>query len=58
YDAFLHMIREWCLLKQIKWSGQGHQPGTIAAMQPGACVVICPACPHPGKNLPDGWENA
>ncbi|KAG1902460.1 uncharacterized protein F5891DRAFT_978759 [Suillus fuscotomentosus] len=49
---------EWHFLKQIKRSGQGHQPGTIAAMEPGACAVICPACPHPGKNLPDGWENA
>lgn len=45
-------------MKQIKRSGQGHQPGTIAATEPGACAVICPACPHPGKNLPDGWENA
>ncbi|KAG1825134.1 hypothetical protein DFJ58DRAFT_720018 [Suillus subalutaceus] len=20
--------------------------------------VLCPACPHPGKNLPCGWENS
>ncbi|KAG1722798.1 uncharacterized protein EDB91DRAFT_1240183 [Suillus paluster] len=58
YEAFLRMIREWRFLKQVKQSGQGHHPGSIAAMEPGSCAVTCPACPHPGKNLPDGWENA
>ncbi|KAG2135246.1 hypothetical protein DEU56DRAFT_981136 [Suillus clintonianus] len=58
YDAFLRMIREWRFLKQVKRSGQGHHPGSIAATEPGSCAVTCPACPHPGKNLPDGWENA
>ncbi|TDL13202.1 hypothetical protein BD410DRAFT_707921, partial [Rickenella mellea] len=24
----------------------------------GECAVECPACPHPGRNLPEGWENA
>jgi len=24
----------------------------------GGLTVECPACPHPGKNLPAGWENA
>jgi hypothetical protein len=24
----------------------------------GECMVLCPACPQPGKNLPIGWENA
>ncbi|KAG2107378.1 uncharacterized protein F5147DRAFT_577779, partial [Suillus discolor] len=52
YESLLCMMREWHFLKQIKRSGQGHHPGTIAAMQPGACAVMCPACPHPGKNLP------
>lgn len=24
---------------------------------PGKCTVVCPACPQPGRNLPDGWEH-
>ncbi|KAH9911153.1 uncharacterized protein BXZ73DRAFT_93484 [Epithele typhae] len=28
----------------------GHSPGELA--------VECPACPHPGKNLPDDWASA
>ncbi|KAG1746445.1 hypothetical protein EDB19DRAFT_1894208 [Suillus lakei] len=58
YESLLRMMREWRFLKQIKRSGQGHHPGTIAATQPGACAVMCPACPHPGKNLPDDWTSA
>ncbi|KAG2114218.1 uncharacterized protein F5147DRAFT_743967 [Suillus discolor] len=46
YEALLHMMREWRFIKQMKCAGQG------------ACAVLCPACPHAGKNLPDGWENA
>ncbi|KIM74802.1 hypothetical protein PILCRDRAFT_14111 [Piloderma croceum F 1598] len=26
-------------------------------MQPGDCAVECPACPHPERNLPEGWED-
>ncbi|KAG1735547.1 hypothetical protein EDB19DRAFT_1993303 [Suillus lakei] len=51
-------VHGWRFLKQMKQSGQGHHPGTIAATQPGACAVMCPACPHPGKNLPDDWASA
>jgi hypothetical protein len=52
------MMREWRFIKQMKRAGQGHHPKGIAATKPGACAVLCPACPHPGKNLPDGWETA
>jgi len=24
----------------------------------GSLVIECPACPHPGKNLPENWEDA
>ncbi|KAJ7148836.1 hypothetical protein C8R46DRAFT_855995, partial [Mycena filopes] len=39
-----------------KRAGCGHQPGGIAATAPGGCALLCPACPHPGKNLPPGWQ--
>ena len=41
----------------LKRSGQGHDGAGIEATQPGECAIECPACPLPGKNLPQGWEN-
>ncbi|KAG1800700.1 hypothetical protein EV424DRAFT_1474813 [Suillus variegatus] len=58
YEVLLRMMREWRFIKQMKCAGQGHHPDGIGATKPGACAILCPACPHAGKNLPDGWENA
>ncbi|KAG1744823.1 hypothetical protein EDB19DRAFT_1894525 [Suillus lakei] len=58
YEAMLRMMREWRFIKQMQRAGQGHHPKGIAATEPGACAVLCPACPHAGKNLPDGWDSA
>ncbi|KAG1885233.1 hypothetical protein F4604DRAFT_1918904 [Suillus subluteus] len=58
YEALLRMMREWRFIKQMKRAGQGHHPDGIGATKPGACAILCPACPHAGKNLPDGWESA
>ncbi|KAG1747926.1 uncharacterized protein EDB91DRAFT_1235827 [Suillus paluster] len=30
----------------------------IDATTQGECAVLCPACPHPGKNLPANWKDA
>ena len=30
----------------------------LASVLDGAFAVECPACPHPGRNLPDGWDLA
>ncbi|KAH7919505.1 hypothetical protein BV22DRAFT_1108049 [Leucogyrophana mollusca] len=57
YEAFLRMVREWRHLKMLKRSGCGHDPEGVEATKQGQCAVLCPACPHPGKNLPDGWES-
>ncbi|KAG0692187.1 hypothetical protein DFH29DRAFT_985899 [Suillus ampliporus] len=58
YETLLCMMQEWRFIKQMKRAGQGHHPDSIGATKPGACAVLCPACPHAGKNLPDGWESA
>ena len=42
----------------LKRAGRGHEPGGIDATSKGELTVECPACPHPGRNLPDGWERA
>jgi len=42
----------------FKRAGRGHEPGGLQATSKGELTVECPACPHPGRNLPDDWEQA
>ncbi|KAJ7909356.1 hypothetical protein B0H13DRAFT_1616599, partial [Mycena leptocephala] len=56
YREFLRMTREWRHLQMLKWSGRAHIPGGARNIEAGACAVLCPACPQPGKNLPAGGE--
>ncbi|OBZ76107.1 hypothetical protein A0H81_03923 [Grifola frondosa] len=48
----------WRHLKLLKRAGRGHDPAGISAIAEGSCAVLCPSCPHPGKNLPDDWASA
>ncbi|KAF7791816.1 hypothetical protein EIP86_002840 [Pleurotus ostreatoroseus] len=52
------MVREWRNIKSLKRAGRGHDPAGVAGTQPSQLVVPCRACPHPEKNLPQGWEDA
>ncbi|KAG2138440.1 uncharacterized protein EDB93DRAFT_1242126 [Suillus bovinus] len=45
-------------IRMLKRAGRGHNPSGVDATSAGKCAVLCPACPHPGKNLPKGWEDA
>ena len=58
YQQFLPAVRIWWHLKILKWASCGHDPAGIEATLAGECAVECPACPHPGHNLPHGWEEA
>ncbi|KAI0730668.1 hypothetical protein C8Q76DRAFT_612418, partial [Earliella scabrosa] len=58
YKQLSHAVRIWRHLLMLKRAGRGHNPAGAAATGPGELVVECPACPHPGKNLPDDWESA
>ena len=51
------MTREWAHLKMLKRAGRGHDPGGVNATAEGECAILCPACPHPGKNLPLNWRD-
>ncbi|KAG2134928.1 uncharacterized protein EDB93DRAFT_1242627 [Suillus bovinus] len=53
YSAFMCMVHEWRHLKQLRHAGRGHNTGGIKATTTGELAVQCPACPHPGKNLPE-----
>ncbi|KAJ7073559.1 hypothetical protein B0H15DRAFT_925638 [Mycena belliarum] len=57
YHEFLRMTREWRHVKMVKRAGRGNDPRGIAGTEPASCALLCPACPHPGKNLPPGWKD-
>ncbi|KAG6828010.1 hypothetical protein H0H92_009670 [Tricholoma furcatifolium] len=57
--GFLLMVRQWRYLRMMKRAGRGHDPdGAVAGTKEGECAILCPACPQPGINLPDGWQLA
>lgn len=61
YDRYEHLlpaVRIWRHLKMLKRSGRGQDPLGIESTMDGECAVECPACPHPGKNLPVDWQSA
>ena len=53
----MRMVREWRMILMMKRGGRGHDPGGVSGTQLGECAVLCPACPHPGINIPDNWHN-
>ncbi|TDL13658.1 hypothetical protein BD410DRAFT_735054 [Rickenella mellea] len=57
YRSFLRIARQYRHLLLLKRGGRGHLGG-VAGTGPGELAVICPACPRPGINLPDSWEQA
>lgn len=56
--AFMRMTLQWRFLKLLKRGGRGHAVDGVAGTKPGELAVLCPLCPRPGINLPDGWEDA
>ena len=42
----------------LKRGGRAHDPAGAGATKEGELTVECPACPHPGKNLPDDWKDS
>ena len=43
-------------MKQIKRGGGGHVATGLVSVPDGAFALECPACPHPGRNLPQDWD--
>jgi hypothetical protein len=50
------MVREWRHLHGLKRAGCGHEGKELSTLEEGRLAMLCPCCPHPGINLPDGWE--
>ncbi|KAL4259471.1 CxC2-like cysteine cluster KDZ transposase-associated domain-containing protein [Pleurotus pulmonarius] len=58
YNAFMRMVRQWRHIRMMKRAGRGHASSGVLGTNEGECAVLCPACPHPGKNLPSDWNSA
>ena len=55
---FARVMRLWRHLKMLKRAGRGQDPSGVEGTQEGELAIECPACPHPDRNLPLGWERA
>ncbi|KAJ7016361.1 hypothetical protein C8F04DRAFT_1202400 [Mycena alexandri] len=53
----LRITRQWRHVRMLKRAARGHDPKGIVNTQPGECALLCPACPHPGKNMAPDWES-
>jgi hypothetical protein len=51
----MRVSREWRDLQTRKRFGYGHDLDKVPGS--GDLALFCPACPQPGINLPEGWEN-
>lgn len=49
-------MRMWRHLTMLKRAARGHDPLGVEATKEGELAVECPACPHPARNLPAGWD--
>ncbi|KAI0037995.1 hypothetical protein FA95DRAFT_1506217, partial [Auriscalpium vulgare] len=58
YKEFLRAIRCFRNVRMLKRAGRCHDAAGVDATAPGELVVECPLCPHPGRNMPEGWEAA
>ncbi|KAI0054865.1 hypothetical protein BV25DRAFT_1922298 [Artomyces pyxidatus] len=56
-SSFMMMAREFSHIQMLKRGGVGHQAAGIAGCAEGCLAMVCPLCPQPGVNLPDGWES-
>ncbi|KAF9496309.1 hypothetical protein BDN71DRAFT_1505821 [Pleurotus eryngii] len=56
YNIFMRIVQQWHHIRMLKWAGRGHAPEGVAGTNEGECAVLCPTCPHPGKNLPTDWR--
>ncbi|KAK7008533.1 CxC2 domain-containing protein [Favolaschia claudopus] len=56
YKQVGRMTRQWAFLLRMKRAGRGHDPRGVDSTVLGECAVNCWACPHDGRNLPDGWR--
>lgn len=52
----MRIVREWRHVRLLKRMGRGHSETGVKGTKEGECAVLCPACPQPGMNLPENWQ--
>nr|GAT52430.1 predicted protein [Mycena chlorophos] len=57
YAVFLRISRQHAHLLLLKRGGRAYDRYGVLGTGPGELALRCPACPRPGVNLPEGWEN-
>ncbi|KAJ6490862.1 hypothetical protein C8R45DRAFT_1053137 [Mycena sanguinolenta] len=55
--AFRHIVRQYRTTLMLKRAGRGHEMSGVRGTAQGELALPCRACPHAGRNLPDGWNN-
>jgi len=50
------MIRQYRHLKLLKRAGCGNLENGVGSLKRGDLAILCPACPIPDINLPNGWD--
>ncbi|KAJ7865989.1 hypothetical protein B0H13DRAFT_1636845, partial [Mycena leptocephala] len=59
YHEWIRMCREYRHLLMLKRGGRAtaYDSSGAEGTKPGELAIQCPACPRPGVNLPEGWED-
>ncbi|KAL0570776.1 hypothetical protein V5O48_011179, partial [Marasmius crinis-equi] len=57
YRQLLRAIRQWRHLKLLLRAGKGQAALDVDSSPESTLTLKCPSCPHPGINLPVGWEH-
>ncbi|KAK7435536.1 hypothetical protein VKT23_019587 [Stygiomarasmius scandens] len=59
YPSMLRMVCQWRHLRMLRRGGRGNDSNrSVQETLPGELAVQCIACPQPGINLPDDWQQA
>ncbi|KAJ6454059.1 hypothetical protein C8R47DRAFT_1181216 [Mycena vitilis] len=59
YHEFIRMCRQYRHLMLLKRGGRAlaYDASGVYGTKPGELALECPACPRPGVNMEDGWED-
>lgn len=52
----MRIVRQFRHVKMMKRAGRGNVENGVKTTSAGELAIICPACPIPEINLPEGWE--
>jgi hypothetical protein len=55
--VFSRIARQYSFLLRAKRAGRAHETNGLLNTKRGELAVLCWACPHDGKNLPEGWRD-